>query len=71
MDRNITKKHLDVGQPEFVPNYTVDQEVGSGDKAEENMRDIAKEMVPCREAFAHHTFSNACSRKIRDEKEKN
>ena len=69
-DKEITKEHIDVGQPEFVPNYTVDQEVGSGDKAEENMGDIAKEMVPSREAFAHHTFSYACSRKIRDEKRK-
>ena len=53
----MTKNHPNVGLPEFVPNYTIDQEVCSGDKTEENMGDISKEMVPDREAFAKESFS--------------
>ena len=58
MFREMTEKHPNVGIPEFVPNNTIDQEVCSGYKAEEDMGDIPKEMVPGREAFTKESFSN-------------
>ena len=53
----MTKNHPNVGLPEFVPNYTIDQEVCSGYKAKEDMGNISKEMVPGREAFSKESFS--------------
>ena len=44
------------GLPEFVPNQTVDQEVSSGEKTEEDVEDIAKYMVPDRETFTKESF---------------
>ena len=49
-------KHSMQVLPEFVPNQTVDQEVSSGDKTEEDMGDIAKDMVPDRETFTEEFF---------------
>ena len=42
--------------PELVPDHTVDQKVSSGDKTKEDMRDIAKEMVPHGEPFTNIAF---------------
>ena len=55
-DRAMMYKLSMQGLPEFVPNQTVDQEVSSGDQTEEDMGDIAKDMVPDRETFTEESF---------------